>query len=98
MNTIEVDLHIRSLLDTLSGLNNADILDYQLDAFQKAFEKNKKRKGWRIVFIHGEGSGRLKSKLVSALKKSYKQSDIMDASIINPFKYRVGTAIVVTIN
>ena len=97
MNIIEVDLHIKSLLDNRLGLDNATMLEYQLDVFQKALNKYKNHKGLRFVFIHGEGSGKLKSKIVSVLKKSYKQYNFIDASTINSFKYRISTAIVVTI-
>ena len=41
MNIIEVDLHIKSLLDNRLGLDNAAILEYQLEAFQKALNKYK---------------------------------------------------------
>jgi hypothetical protein len=97
MPTIEIDLHIQRLLDNLSGLNNADMLEYQIDTFKKTLEKHKKYKGWRIVFIHGQGKGKLKNSIESILKKSYKQYDFQDASTIDPFKYQMGTAIVVII-
>lgn len=97
MATIEVDLHIESLLDNFSGLDNAAMLEYQLDVFQKVLYKHRNNKGLRIVFIHGEGSGRLKSKIKSLLKKSYEHYPFVDASSINSIKYRIGTATVVTI-
>ncbi|MFH0896044.1 MAG: hypothetical protein V2A54_16545 [Bacteroidota bacterium] len=97
MNTIEIDLHIESLLDHFSGLDNAAMLEYQLDVFQKALYKHRNQKGLRIVFIHGEGTGKLKSKMKSVLKNSFSQHTFFDASTINSIKYRIGTAIVVTI-
>ena len=97
MNTLEIDLHIESLLDHFSGLDNAAILEYQLDVFQKALYKHRNNKGLRIVFIHGEGKGKLKSKIKSLLKKSYEHYPFVDASSINSIRYRIGTAIVVTI-
>jgi len=53
-DVIEVDLHINELLDTTTGLSNADMLQVQLDKFHAIIEENKNRKGQKIVFIHGK--------------------------------------------
>ena len=60
---IEVDLHINELLDNVSGLSNADILNYQMTRFREVLEENKDFKGQKIVFIHGVGNGTLKTEL-----------------------------------
>ena len=49
---VEVDLHASSLLDTMAGMDNGDILNYQLSKFREVMEQYKTKKGQRIVFIH----------------------------------------------
>jgi hypothetical protein len=66
---IEVDLHINELLDTVSGLSNADILNYQMTRFRDVLEENKDFRGQKIVFIHGIGNGTLKTELRKELDR-----------------------------
>ncbi|MFB6318541.1 DUF2027 domain-containing protein [Saccharicrinis sp. FJH54] len=66
---LEVDLHINELLDDLSGLSNADILNYQMAKFREVLEANKDIRGKRIVFIHGIGNGTLKTELRKELDR-----------------------------
>ncbi|MDR0680666.1 MAG: DUF2027 domain-containing protein [Dysgonamonadaceae bacterium] len=77
---IEVDLHINQLLDTTAGLSPADILQVQLDKFNRVMTENKNRKGQKIVFIHGKGEGVLRSSILSELKLKYKHCPVQDAS------------------
>ncbi|MBR5823462.1 MAG: DUF2027 domain-containing protein, partial [Paludibacteraceae bacterium] len=42
---IEVDLHINQLIDNTNGLSRADMLNYQLEKFNKVMQENLKRKG-----------------------------------------------------
>lgn len=67
---LEVDLHINELLDNLSGLSNADILNYQMSKFRETVEAYKNERGKRIVFIHGIGNGTLKTELLKELKRN----------------------------
>jgi hypothetical protein len=64
----EVDLHIEELIDNTGGLSNFEMLNIQLERFDKemdeALEKNMKK----IVFIHGVGNGRLKQEIIARLK------------------------------
>lgn len=64
----EVDLHIEELVESTNGLSNFEMLNIQLERFEKeldaAIEKNMKK----IIFIHGVGNGRLKQEIVSILK------------------------------
>ncbi|MDE6528025.1 MAG: DUF2027 domain-containing protein, partial [Muribaculaceae bacterium] len=48
-----VDLHIGELVDSTHGMSNADILNYQVDAFRKVMDENLRNHGKKIVFIHG---------------------------------------------
>lgn len=77
---IEVDLHINSLLDTTAGMSNADMLNHQMEVFHKTLAENKKRKGQKIVFIHGKGEGVLRKEIEKELKQKYKNYYFQDAS------------------
>jgi hypothetical protein len=77
---IEVDLHINALLDTVTGLSNADILEYQLNEFHQVMRQYQNKKGQRIVFIHGIGNGTLKKKVHDELRRKYKKHYQQDAS------------------
>ena len=77
---IECDLHINELLDSTAGLSNADMLGVQLDKFREVMNANIKRKGAKIVFIHGKGEGVLRKAIIDELKHSYKQCTFQDAS------------------
>lgn len=77
---IEIDLHINQLLDTTAGMTPGDILEYQLQKFNEVMQANIKRKGQKIVFIHGKGDGILKNELMKNLKGRYKSCYFQDAS------------------
>ncbi len=77
---LEVDLHINNLLDNTTGLNNADILQYQLDRFRKVMNDNLNSKGKKIVFIHGKGEGVLRKALIDEIRIKYKSCSYQDAS------------------
>ncbi len=77
---IVVDLHAHELLETTQGMNNSDILNYQLDTFRRTLEENKGRKGQKIVFIHGKGEGVLRHALIHELNYKYKKYTYQDAS------------------
>lgn len=77
---IEIDLHINALLDSVTGLSNADILEYQLNKFHEVLIQYKNKKGQRIVFIHGIGNGTLKRKIHEELRRKYRAYYQQDAS------------------
>lgn len=79
-NILEVDLHINSLLETTAGMENKDMLEYQLDVFHKTLEKYKLRRGQKIVFIHGKGDGVLRQRILWELQTKYKRFQHQDAS------------------
>jgi hypothetical protein len=79
--TIEIDLHINQLIDTASGMSNAEILEYQISKFHEVMKANKRKKGWKIVFIHGKGEGVLRTAVEKELRTTYKNcSRFQDAS------------------
>ncbi|MGP1435692.1 MAG: DUF2027 domain-containing protein [Phocaeicola sp.] len=77
---IEIDLHAHELLDTIAGMSNGDILNYQLDVFRRKMEELKNKKGQRVIFIHGKGDGVLRAAIIKELKYRYKQCSFQDAS------------------
>lgn len=77
---LEVDLHADALLPTLSGLSARDILDYQLKVFRETLDAHLRRRGTKIVFIHGKGEGVLRAALVKTLKSHYRSCRWQDAS------------------
>lgn len=77
---LEVDLHIEELLDTTAGMNNFEILNYQLDVVRKTIDEHIKEKGKRIVFIHGKGEGVLRNAIYQELRRKYPRCISQDAS------------------
>lgn len=89
---LEVDLHIDELLDSTAGMNNFEILNYQLDVVRKTIEENIKHKGQRIVFIHGKGEGVLRNAIYQELRRKYPRCISQDASFQ---KYGFGATMVI---
>lgn len=79
-NIVEIDLHCNELLETTTGMENKDILEYQLDVFRKTMDEYKLRKGQKIVFIHGKGDGILRQRILWELQTKYKRHQHQDAS------------------
>ena len=77
---IEVDLHIGELLDSTVGMEPKDMLDLQLSTVRKHMEAHSRRKGQKIVFIHGKGEGVLRKAVLDLLKKDYPKAELQDAS------------------
>ena len=68
---LEVDLHIDALLETTAGMNNFDMLNYQLDVVRRTMDENLKYKGKKIVFIHGKGEGVLRNAISQEIRRKY---------------------------
>jgi hypothetical protein len=64
----EVDLHIEELIDNTSGLSSFEMLNIQLEKFEKELDQAMASGARKITFIHGVGNGRLKHEIVSVLK------------------------------
>ncbi|BAX78657.1 Smr/MutS family protein [Labilibaculum antarcticum] len=79
-NIVEVDLHVNALIDSVTGLSNADILELQMNKFHEVLRQHQNDKGKKIVFIHGIGNGTLKQHVHSELKRKYKKHYEQDAS------------------
>lgn len=77
---VVVDLHAEEVLETTSGMSNADILEYQLKVFRDTLAEYANRRGQKIVFIHGKGEGVLRRALINDLSYRYKRYHYQDAS------------------
>jgi hypothetical protein len=63
-----IDLHIEKLMDRHSHLTNAEIIHFQLEAFEKWFELAQLNHLPSMIIIHGVGSGKLKNEVHDLLK------------------------------
>jgi hypothetical protein len=81
-DVVEVDLHIHELLDSTAGLSNSDMLNLQLKTFHETMAQYHKKKGQKIVFIHGKGEGVLRNAIIKELKSKYKTCTYQDASFL----------------
>lgn len=79
-SVLEVDLHINELVDTVAGLSKGDMLQLQLDTFNRIMQENLKFKNTKIVFIHGKGEGVLRAEIEKQLKRKYPKCEFQDAS------------------
>lgn len=77
---LEVDLHASALLETTAGMDNTAILKYQMEKFNEAMKTVLRKKGQRIVFIHGKGDGVLRKAILTELKTKYPTCRWQDAS------------------
>lgn len=77
---VVVDLHASEVLETTTGMNNADILEYQLKVFRDTLAEYSHKRGQKIVFIHGKGEGVLRHALINDLNYRYKRYQYQDAS------------------
>lgn len=64
-----VDLHIEELMKDHSGMNNAQIISFQINYFMSEMDKAVLDKLHKIVFIHGVGAGVLRSAIREELKR-----------------------------
>ncbi len=67
----EEDLHINVLVDSVVGMSNTEILNFQMDYFRKILDKAIVETVAQVVFIHGIGNGTLKKTLRDSLEKEY---------------------------
>jgi hypothetical protein len=65
----EVDLHIEKLSDNYAQMSSPDIINLQLQMFEKSLENAIATGMAEIVFIHGVGNGTLRTELHRRLSK-----------------------------
>jgi hypothetical protein len=76
----EIDLHIDEILDSTSGMSNAEIVEAQMARFETALQTAVLSNTQKIVFIHGVGNGRLRQELRKRLDRNYSNLKYQDAS------------------
>lgn len=75
-----VDLHIGELVDDYSKMENSEMLNIQINYFTKCLESAIANNFLKVTFIHGVGSGILKT-AIKAILKDYKGIEYQDASM-----------------
>jgi hypothetical protein len=80
VDTMEVDLHIESLIESYKHLTNGEILKIQMNRFRNSLEEAISAKVRRIVLIHGVGNGTLKLEIRNELKRNFPEYAYQDAS------------------
>lgn len=68
LKSLEVDLHIEELIENVKGLSNIEMLNIQIEKFEKTMDKAFENNLKKIVFIHGVGNGRLKAEIINRLQ------------------------------
>ncbi len=63
-----IDLHIEKIMDQHSHLTNAEILQFQLEEFEKWLELAQLNHLPSMIIIHGVGKGKLKAEIQDLLK------------------------------
>lgn len=76
---LEVDLHVEKL--HIRNLASEHVLEIQLAKAREVLTENKNKRGLKIILIHGNGKGILKSELIKLLKKQFSTYKIFDASM-----------------
>ena len=69
---LEVDLHIDALLDHTEGLSPNVLLNTQLTEFRIIMDRNIRKKGQHIIFIHGKDNEVLREALIKELTHRYR--------------------------
>lgn len=76
--SMEVDLHIHELLDKHNHLSNGEIVQIQLEHFERTLRLAEDKKIPRVVFIHGVGQGVLRAEIRKILHNYYPHCTFMD--------------------
>lgn len=76
--TWEVDLHIHELVDNPFGMPKHEIVQLQLDTFDKRLREAMFKGIGKVVFIHGRGEGRLRNAIRSVMDR-YPNCEYLDA-------------------
>ena len=92
--TWEIDLHVHEITDETDFLTPGELLQIQLDFFEKKLQEALKRKVRRVIFIHGRGKGKLRDEIRVILSR-YPNCEFYDG---NYLKYGQGATEVIIWN
>lgn len=87
----EVDLHLHELVENEQGLLPEDMVAIQMQTFEKELAAAIAQGYEKIVFIHGVGTGALKTRIRTTLDRDYPHLFYQDASFQ---KYKFGATLV----
>ena len=76
----EVDLHIHELMDHYSSMSNGEIVEVQMQHFERMLRIAEERKVKKIIFIHGVGQGVLRQEIRQHLRMYYPQCEFLDGN------------------
>jgi hypothetical protein len=76
---MEVDLHIHEIRERSSGMSNSEIVQIQMEHFNRMMSMAKDKRLDRIVFIHGVGKGVLRLEIRKALSNYFPECTFHDA-------------------
>ncbi len=76
---LKVDLHIEKLITNHKGMSNFDIVQIQLNEFERQLDAAIASGMLEITFIHGIGSGVLRQEIRNRLKNEKNVQSYMDA-------------------
>jgi hypothetical protein len=77
--TMEVDLHIHELMDKYDKLTNGEIVQIQMQHFERTLRIAENKKIPRVVYIHGVGQGVLRAEIRKMLHQYYPNCEFLDA-------------------
>ncbi|GAB4198353.1 MAG: DUF2027 domain-containing protein [Thermoflexibacter sp.] len=75
----EIDLHIEKLTDKSDKMNASEMLNLQLDVFEKALDSAIFENVEEVIFIHGVGNGTLRTEIQRRLSKHKNVAYFQDA-------------------
>ena len=75
----EIDLHIERLTDKSDQMNAAEMLNLQIDVFEKELDKAIFENVGEVIFIHGVGNGTLRTEIQRRLSKHKNVAYFQDA-------------------
>jgi hypothetical protein len=76
---MEVDLHIHELTERTGNLMPGEMVQLQLEHFERMLRIAEERKIPKVIFIHGVGQGVLRGEIRKMLTMYYPHCEFMDA-------------------
>lgn len=78
-DVMEVDLHAHEILDHQRGMSNGEIVEAQVEHFERMLRNAEQKKIRKVIFIHGVGQGVLRQEIRRILNEYYPHCEFMDA-------------------
>jgi len=78
-DVLDVDLHIHELTEKTGSMLPAEMIQIQLEHFERMLRIAEERKIPKVIFIHGVGQGVLRGEIRKMLTMYYPNCEFMDA-------------------